>query len=266
MALFKSGNPSFGKDTYKKVERTSEPSNETYNKVERVAVDTSNVMTVNGAIGKTGILLALVVAGAAITWNMYGSPTYYNMVMPLFWLGLIGAFIASMVIIFKKTMAPYLAPVYAALEGLALGGISVIADSYMPGIVFNAIALTFLVTTIMLVLYRFRVIRATQRFRSIILIATASIAIFYLGSFVLSFFGVHSPLYSSGLLGIGISVAIIIVAALNLIIDFDFIEQGEEVQAPKFMEWYGAFGLMLTLVWLYVEILRLLMKIAASNR
>lgn len=251
MALFNSGNPSFGKNAYNKLERTA---------------DASNIMTVNGAIGKTGILLLLVVAGAVITWNMYSSPSYYNMVMPLFWMGLIGAFISSIVIIFKKTMAPYLAPVYAVLEGLVLGGISVIANSYIPGIAFNAIVLTFLVTTIMLVLYRFRVIRATQRFKSILFIATASIAIFYVGSFILSFFGIHSPLYSSGLLGIGISVAIIIVAALNLIIDFDFIEQGEEMQAPKYMEWYGAFGLMLTLVWLYIEILRLLLKIAASSR
>lgn len=251
MALFNSGNPSFRKDTYDKVGRS---------------VDTSNVMTINGAIGKTGILLALVVAGAAITWNMYSSPTYYNMVMPLFWLGLVGAFITAIVICFKKTMAPYLAPVYAVLEGLALGGMSVIAESYLPGIVFNAITLTFLVTSIMLVLYRFRVIQATQRFKSVIFIATASIAIFYLGSFILSFFNVHSPLYSSGLLGIGISVFIIIIAALNLIIDFDFIEQGENAQAPKYMEWFGAFGLMLTLVWLYIEILRLLMKLAASSR
>lgn len=250
MGLFKSGNPSFGKSTYDKVGRS---------------IDSSNVMTVNGAIGKTGILLALVTIGAAITWNMFSSLTYQGLVMPLFWVGLIGGFIMSIIIIFKKELAPYLSPAYAVLEGLALGGISVIANAYYPGIVFQALCLTLLVATIMLVLFRFKVIQATQKFKSIIFIATAAIAVFYLISFILSFFGISSPAYASTPLGIGISVFVVIIAALNLIIDFDFIEQGAECQAPKYMEWYGAFGLMITLVWLYIEILRLLIKIAGRR-
>lgn len=250
MALFKSGNPSF-KSAFEKA---------------GTAVDSSQAMTINGAIGKTGFLLALVAVGAVITWNLFTSITYTHLVMPLFWVGLIGAFISSLVIIFKKEMAPYLSPVYAILEGLALGGISVIANSYYPGIALQAITLTFVVTTIMLLLYRFRIIRATKKFVAIIVVATASIAVFYLVSIVLSFFSITSPLFAATPLGIGISVVVVIIAALNLILDFAFIEEGAECQAPKYMEWYGAFGLMVTLVWLYIEILRLLMKIAASNR
>lgn len=252
MALLKSksGNPSFGENIFEKVGR---------------ATDISQAMTVNGTIGKTGILLALVGLGASITWNMFTSVVYTSYVMPVFWIGVIGAFILSLVIIFKKTLAPYLAPVYAVLEGLALGGMSVIANSYYPGIALQAITLTLIVTTAMLLLYRFRIIQATRKFRSVIIIATAAIAIFYLGSFVVSFFDVASPLYANSTLGIGISVFIVIIAALNLILDFDFIEQGSAYQCPKYMEWYGAFGLMITLVWLYIEILRLLMKLAARD-
>lgn len=250
MALFKSGNPSF-KNAYEK---------------EGIAMNSSQAMTINGAIGKTGILLALVAFGAIITWNMYTSLTYSAYVMPLFWFGLIGGLITSLIIIFKKTMAPYLSPVYAVLEGLALGGISVILNSVYPGIALQAIALTLIVTTVMLILYRLRIIKATQKFKSVIIMATVSIAIFYLISIVLSFFGITSPAYAATPLGIGISVFVVIIAALNLILDFDFIEQGAAYQAPKYMEWYGAFGLMITLVWLYIEILRLLAKIAASQR
>ncbi|NDV77389.1 Bax inhibitor-1/YccA family protein [Dysgonomonas sp. 511] len=250
MALFKSGNPSF-KNAYDKVGQ---------------ATDSSQAMTVNGAIGKTGILLACVAVGAIITWNMVSSLTFSGMVMPLFWGGLIGALIVSIIIVVKKESAPYLSPVYAILEGLALGGISAILNASYPGIALQAISLTFIVATVMLLLYRFRIIQATQRFKSIIFVATAGIAVFYLGSFILSFFGVTSPMYLASPLGIGISVFVVIIAALNLIIDFDFIEQGAEYQAPKYMEWYGAFGLMVTLVWLYIEILRLLAKLAASSR
>lgn len=250
MGLFNSGNPSFGDNTYDKVGKST---------------DSTQVMTVNGAIGKTGILLALVVAGATITWNMFSSLAYQGLIMPFFWFGLIGAFILSIIIIFKKNLAPYLSPGYAILEGLALGSISVLANAYYPGIVFQALCLTFIVATIMLILYRFKVIQATQKFKSVIFIATASIAVFYLVSIVLSFFGISSPAYASTPLGIGISVFVVIIAALNLIIDFDFIEKGAEYQSPKYMEWYGAFGLMVTLVWLYIEILRLLIKIAGRR-
>lgn len=250
MALFNSGNPSFGKNTYDKVGRS---------------VDTSNVMTVNGAINKTGILLSLVVVSAMVTWNMFSSLAFQSMVMTLMWVGFIGAFIVAIVVILKKELAPYLSPAYAVLEGLALGALSVYINSMYPGIVFQALVLTFVVATLMLLLYRFKIIQATQKFKSVIFIATASIAVFYLGSFILSFFGIYSPIYGFSLFSIGLSVFIVIIAALNLIIDFDFIEKGAEFGAPKYMEWYGAFGLMLTLVWLYIEILRLLVKIAGRR-
>jgi uncharacterized YccA/Bax inhibitor family protein len=184
----------------------------------------------------------------------------------LFWVGLIGGLVLALVITFKKELAPYLSPAYALLEGLVLGAISVMLNAYYPGIALQAIMLTFAVATIMLALYYFKIIQATQKFKSVIIIATAAIGIFYLVSFILSFFGITSPAYAATPLGIGISVFIVIIAALNLILDFDFIEQGAEYQAPKFMEWYGAFGLMVTLIWLYIEILRLLAKIAASSR
>lgn len=234
-----------------------------FDKVGR-ARDASDAMTVNGAIGKTGILLALVAIGAVITWNMYGSFIYSPYVMPLFWLGLIGGFVLAMVISFKPLTARFLSPIYALLEGLALGGISVIFNFKYQGIVLQAICLTVLVATFMLILYRFRIIRATEKFRSIVMLATISIAVFYLISFVLSFFGVYSPLSLNSTgplwLSILISVVIVIVAALNLILDFNFIESGAENELPKEMEWYGGFALIVTLVWLYLEILRLLSK------
>lgn len=252
MGLFNSGNPSFREDTYDKVGH---------------AVDAKNVMTVNGAIGKTGILFILVFLSAMLSWNMASSLTFRSYVMPLMWLSLVAGFVLSLIIIFKQTTASYLSPVYAFFEGFFLGGLSVLVNSYYPGIAFQALSLTFLVVTIMLILYRFRIIRATQRFKTVVIAATMAIGIFYLIGFVLSLFSITVPLiYSSSLLGIGFSIFVVVLAALNLIIDFDFIETGAQIQAPKYMEWYGAFGLMVTLVWMYVEILRLLMKIADSQR
>lgn len=246
----KSGNPTLKDSVFDKVGR---------------AADSSNEMTIDGAIGKTGILLALVVLGGMLTWNMYGSLAYQGYIMPLLWLGLIGGFVLALVISFKPTTASYLSPVYAILEGLALGGISVLLNVRFGGIAFEAICLTVLVATLMLILYRFRVIRATEKFRSIVVLATISIAVFYLISFVLSFFNIYTPMSLNSTapfwLTIGLSVVIVIVAALNLILDFDFIERGSEYGAPKHMEWYGAFGLTVTLVWLYLELLRLLARI-----
>lgn len=235
-----------------------------FDKIER-ATDASQAMTINGAIGKTGILLALVALGGVITWNMFGSVMYQGYIMPLFWLGLIGGFILALVISFKPKTASYLSPIYAFLEGLALGGISVILNAQFGGIAFEAICLTVLVATLMLILYRFRVIRATAKFRSVLILATISIGVFYLVSIVLSFFGIYSPLSLNSTapfwLTIGISVVIVVVAALNLILDFDFIEKGSDYGLPKYMEWYGGFGLTVTLVWLYLELLRLLARI-----
>lgn len=229
------------------------------------AVDSSQAMTVNGTISKIGMLLVLVVLAGAFTWSLLGS-FYQGMIVPLVWGGAIIGFILALVISFKSTTAPYLSPIYAICEGLFLGGISVILNAQFPGIAFEAICLTVLVTTLMLVLYRFKVIRATEKFRSVIVLATAGIAVFYLISFVLSFFGIYSPLYLSSTaplwLTVGISLVVIVIAALNLILDFNFIEAGEEYGSPKYLEWYGAFGLMVTLVWLYLEILKLLARLA----
>lgn len=227
--------------------------------------DQSQAMTVDGTIGKIGILLALVVLGGAFTWNLLGT-FYQGMIMPMAIGGAILGFILALIISFKSNLAPYLSPIYALLEGVFLGGISVLLNYKFPGIAFEAICLTVLVTTLMLILYKFRVIRATEKFRSVIVLATAGIAVFYLVSFVLSFFGIYSPLYLNSTaplwMTVGISLVVIVIAALNLILDFNFIEAGAEFGAPKHLEWYGAFGLMVTLVWLYLEILKLLARLA----
>lgn len=247
MALFNSGNPSFGKNTYNKMER---------------ATDVSDVMTVNGSIGKTAILLALVILGSIASWTLFPTLIFKDLYTPYIIGTAIAGFIVCVIIVCKKHTAPYLSPVYAIIEGLFLGAFSAFANEMYSGIVLQAFSLTFLVATLMLALYYFRIIKATEKFKSVVIMATISIGLFYLGSIILRFFGIYSPLYGFSMLSIGISVFVVIIAALNLILDFNFIEEGAEYGAPKFMEWYGAFGLMVTLVWLYLEILRLLMKLA----
>lgn len=227
------------------------------------------LMTISGAVGKFGFLLVMVMAGAFYTWNLFGKGELSTM-NTLMWVGIIGGLITAMIIIFKPHAARFLAPLYALLEGLFLGSISVVINSAFtakyPGIVMQAVGLTFAVAAAVLFLYAFRIIRATQRFRSIIISATAGIALFYIATMVLSLFHVNMPFVNSGSpLSIGISVFIVAIAALNLILDFDMIEKGAQMGAPKYMEWYGAFGLLITMVWLYMEILRLLSKIG-SNR
>jgi uncharacterized YccA/Bax inhibitor family protein len=184
--------------------------------------------------------------------------------------GIIGGLITALAISFKPNWAGYLAPLYALLEGLFIGGISAIlnaafAEKY-PGLIMQAVGLTFGVSLAMFLLYNFRIIKATERFKSIIFTATLGIGIFYLITLVLRLFGVNvSFVYDSSLLSIGISLFVVAIAALNLILDFDRIEQGAEMGAPKFMEWYGAFGLMVTIVWLYIEILKLLSKLSSRD-
>lgn len=233
------------------------------------AVSQADAMTINGTINKTGLLLLLVIVAGAFTWNM--SDTFWgrSAMMPTLWGGVIVGFILALVISFKPKTAPYLSPIYAICEGLFLGGISYLLNYKFPGIAFQAVILTILVSGLMLALYRFRVIRVTKKLASVIMVATIAVAVFYLGSFILSFFGVDSPAFIGGSmgsswLGIGISVVVVVIAALNLLLDFNFIEEGSSYGAPKYMEWYGAFGLTVTLVWLYLEILKLLARI--SNR
>lgn len=217
-------------------------------------------MTLQGAVNKTITLLALVVIGAGFTWNLF-----YNQgaaaVQPWMIGGLIGGLVVAMVTIFKQTLAPFLAPVYAVLQGFALGGISAFFEASFPGIVMQAVALTFGVLFCLLMVYKSGLIKVTENFRLGVVAATGGIALVYVIGFVGSFFGWQMPyIHESGIIGIGFSLFVVVIASMNLVLDFDFIERGNGV-APKYMEWYAAFGLIVTLVWLYLEILRLLSKL-----
>lgn len=220
-------------------------------------------MTLDGTVNRTGLLLILVVGAASYTWNMVVSSETPRLVMPWIWGGVIAALVLSLVIIFKKTTAPYLSPAYALAEGLCLGGLSAIFEARYPGIVLQAVTLTFGVLFGLLALYRSRLIKATENFKLGIAAATMAVGLFYLVSFGLrALVGYEIPyIHESGPIGIGFSAFVVFLAAMNLVLDFDFIEQGVENGLPKYMEWYAAFGLVLTLVWLYLEILRLLSKL-----
>jgi uncharacterized YccA/Bax inhibitor family protein len=219
-----------------------------------------DAMTLQGTVNRTGLLLLCVVATSAWTWGMAHSPTP-EAATPWMIGGVIGGFVAALVTIFKKNWAPLTAPLYALLEGLALGGISAFFEKSYPGIAVEAVGLTFGTLLVMLVAYKTGVIRATERFKLGVIAATGGIAVFYLIAMVLGFFHVNvGILYSSSPWGIGFSLFVVVIAALNLVLDFDMIETGARMGAPKYMEWYGAFGLMVTLIWLYLEILRLLAK------
>jgi len=226
------------------------------------AIPTGETMTIQGTVNKTGLLLLFVVATAAWTWGLAHSETP-EAAYPWMLGGLVGGLVVALVTIFKKEWSPISAPIYALLEGLVLGGISAIFDKSYPGIAMQAISLTFGVTFAMLLAYKFRIVQATRGFKLGVIAATGGIAIVYLISMVMSLF-FHTQmsfLYAATPLGIGISLFVVIIASLNLIIDFDMIETGARMGAPKYMEWYGAFGLMVTLIWLYMEILRLLSKV-----
>lgn len=217
-------------------------------------------MTINGTIQITAFLGLLLVCSAAFVWSRMTSG-YTDLAMMLTGGGTIVGFILALIIAFTKNK--YLIPVYAVCEGCALGGISAVFESQFPGIVMQAVAGTFAALFAMLGLYKMKLIQATDKFRSVIFITTASIAGIYLIDILGRWlFHMHVPLINSASpAGILISLVIVAVAALNLILDFDFIEKGEQMMLPKDYEWYGAFGLMITLVWLYLEILKLLSKI-----
>lgn len=217
-------------------------------------------MTINGTIQITAFLGLLLVCAAAFVWSRM-TAGYTDLAMMLMGGGLIVGFILALIISFTRNK--YLVPVYAVCEGCALGGISAIFESQFPGIVMQAVAGTFAALFAMLALYKMNIIRATDKFRSVIFITTASIAGIYLVDLLGRWlFHMQVPLINSASpAGILISVIIIAVAALNLILDFDFIERGEQMMLPKDYEWYASFGLMITLVWLYLEILKLLSKL-----
>jgi uncharacterized YccA/Bax inhibitor family protein len=210
-------------------------------------------MTFQGTINKIAILFLLMFASAVFTWSRGPEAAQKLMII-----GLIGGLILALITIFKANISHITAPIYAIFEGLFIGGISLMFNTLMDGIVQTAVILTFAIFAAMLLLYKARIIRATEKFRSIVIAATGAIFVFYLISFIMRLFGIQIlNLHSMGLIGIGISVAIVIIASLNLILDFDAIEQGVNSGAPAKMEWYAAFGLIVTLVWLYIEVLRL---------
>ncbi|MBD0295111.1 MAG: Bax inhibitor-1/YccA family protein [Flavisolibacter sp.] len=224
-------------------------------------------MTVRGTANKFGLLLLMVLAAASFTWSLFAQGAN---VLPWMWGSMIGGFVVALIITFKKTWAPYLALAYALLEGLFLGAISAVFNAVFaakyPGLVMQAVLLTLGTSAAMYGLYHFGIIRATNTFKKVIITATAGIFIFYLIAIVLRLFGVQMPyLHDSSMIGIGISLFIVAIAALNLILDFDRIEQGAAQGAPKYFEWYSAFGLLVTIVWLYLEILRLLSKLASRD-
>ena len=230
----------------------------------RSAVGTQR-MTIEGTTNKAFALLVLALLTASYTWQMVrtaGMESAY----PLMIGGAISGFVIALILVFKSEWSAFLAPVYALAEGLFLGGISSYFETLFPGIAVQAVSLTVAAMATMLFLYKARVIQVTEKFRSIMFVATASIGVVYLITFVLSFFGVRIPyIHGSGLIGIGFSLVVVGIAAFSLILDFDFIESGAANGAPKYMEWYGAFALMVTLVWLYLEILRLLSKLRSSD-
>jgi len=216
-------------------------------------------MTVEGTINKTALLAFLVIVPAAWIWSEVVRAQSLETVIPWMVGGMIGGFIAALVTIFKKDWAPVTAPIYALFEGLAIGGLSAVLNLQYHGIVIQAVALTFGVLLCMLAAYRTGLIKVTDRFRMVVVAATGAIALMYLVSMLLSFFHVTVPfVFGGGTAGIVLSLVIVGVAALNLALDFDFIEQATNAGAPKYVEWYAAFGLMVTLIWLYLEILRLL--------
>jgi uncharacterized YccA/Bax inhibitor family protein len=222
----------------------------------------TTAMTIQGTVDKTAILLAIVVAAGIWPWRLLLHSDDPTAVVPLLGIGLLGGLVTSIVTIFAKSWAPVTAPIYAACEGLVLGALSAMYEVRYPGIVFQAIALTFGTMLAMLVIYRTKAIRVTDKFRTGVIAATGAIALVYLVSILFSLFGVNVGfIYSAGPIGIGISLLVVGVAALNLVLDFDFVDRAAKQGAPKFMEWYGAFGLVVTLVWLYLELLRLLSKL-----
>jgi len=224
-------------------------------------VAVGEAMTLQGTVNKTGLLLLLVVVPAAWTWGLSHSDTP-GAAVPWMIGGLLGGFIMALVTIFKQSWSPITAPIYAILESLALGGISAVFEKAYPGVAIQAVGLTFGVLFVMLLAYKSGMIRATQGFKIGVIAATGGIALLYLVEMVLGgFFHIAVPaINGSGFWGIAFSLFVVIIAALNLVLDFDLIETGVQMGAPKYMEWYGAFGLMVTLIWLYLEILRLLAK------
>lgn len=247
--ISRSANPSLNKNTFTKVKDLSL---------------SDNLMTLQGTVNKTGILLIIALLSASYVWRQY---FVFEAPISLYTFGgAIGGLIAAMVAIFKPTTSSFMAPIYALLEGMFLGGISSIFEARFPGIVIQAVGLTFGILFALLLAYKSGLIKPTENFKLGVAAATGGIFLMYMLNIVLGFFGANVPfLHSNGIIGIGISGFIVVIASLNLVLDFDFIEEGVEQGAPKFMEWRAALGLMITLVWLYLEILHLLSKLRSGD-
>jgi uncharacterized YccA/Bax inhibitor family protein len=239
----KSGNPALSAKTFDGLEISDQP------------------MTLSGTINKTAMLLALVLVGAGWVWNIYFASHRAQDIAPYIWGGSIGGLLLALATVFFKRTAPFSAPLYALLEGLAIGGLSALYESSRPGIAIQAVGLTLATLAAMLLVYRFELIKVTEHFKAGLAAATGGIAILYVVDLVLTYFG-HpvAMINAGGVTGILFSLFVIAIAALNLVMDFDFIAKGVAQQSPRYMEWYSAFGLVVTLVWLYLEILRLLAK------
>jgi uncharacterized YccA/Bax inhibitor family protein len=257
MSIFQSGNPTL--------------TDKMFDKSRTIEGEMQGTMTVRGTMNKFGFLLLMLLGASFYTWNVYeqGNPT---LLKTLWYVGMFGAMGIGILLNFKPNLSTYLAPVFAALEGLFVGGLSaVMNDAFsekFPGLVITAVGLTLGVAVAMFLLYNFRIIKPTEKFKSIVSSAMLGIAIFYLINFVLSLFHINLPFMqfgNSSILGIGISLFVVAISALHLVLDFERIEQGAESNAPKFMEWYCGMGLIITLVWLYIELLRLLSRFSSKN-
>jgi uncharacterized YccA/Bax inhibitor family protein len=247
--------------------RTGNPalSDNTFTAVGRVT-RAEAAMTIQGTANKAMLLLLCVLVTASWTWSLYYRSLNPQVVTPWVVVGAIAGLIVALVTVFKQTWAPITAPLYALLEGLVIGGVSALFEAQFPGIVIQAVGLTFGTCLALLLAYKSRMIRATENFKLGVVAATGGIFLFYLLTMILGFFGIRMPLmYGNSWASIGFSLFVVIIAALNLVLDFDFIEQGAAGGAPKYMEWYGAFGLMVTLIWLYLEMLRLLAKLRSRE-
>ncbi len=255
MSLFKSGNPTLGENKFRST-------------ILDDVVTPENAMTVKGTLQKFGFLFLMVLGTAFFAWSEFAKG---GNVTPLMWTGVIGGIVVALILAFKPTLSPYLAPLYALLTGLFVGAVSAVYNyafaDLAPNIILNAVGLTLGVCAAMYLLYSFKIIKATQKFKAVVMTATAGIAIFYIIVMVMRAFGFTGMtfLHEGSALGIGFSVFVVALAALNLILDFDMIENGSQMGAPKYMEWYGAFGLLVTIVWLYIEILRLLSKLSSRD-
>ena len=254
MALpMRSGNPALNQNTF-------------LDSVSGSVVSRDGSRMINGMVNKTAFLLILVLCGAMYSWSQFTGPDSAGVLAPLALGGALGGFVVALITIFKKEWSPFTAPVYAVLEGLFVGAFSAILNAHYHGIVIQAVALTFGTMGAMLLAYRSGLIRATEKFRLGVVAATGGVALLYFANFVMGFFGHNiGMIYSSSALGIGFSVVVVVIAALNLVLDFDMIETGAAQGAPKYMEWYGGFAMVVTLVWLYLEILRLLSKLNSRN-